>query len=129
MHVTTWLFELHETSEQSMAIQLQSLLEKYGLLHQVIAFVKDEGSNLTIMATILQSIVDCGPLKLLRVYDATCFGHLMSKACQYVTNDDKIFSRLKSVNVKDAHMLVYKKQLPGPKSLGKGGRMGVGFLL
>lgn len=129
MHVTTWLFELHETSEQSMAIQLQSLLEKYGLLHQVIAFVKDEGSNLTIMATILQSIVDCEPLKLLRVYDGTCFGHLMSKACQYVTNDDKIFSRLKSVNVKDAHMLVYKKQLLGPKSLGKGGRMGVGFLL
>jgi hypothetical protein len=43
--------------------------------------VKDEGSNLTIMATILQSIVDCEPLKLLRVYDGTCFGHLMSKAC------------------------------------------------
>ncbi len=91
--------------------------------------MKDEGGNLTIMATILQSIVDCEPLKLLRVYDDTCFRHVMSKACQYVTNDDKISAGLKSVNVKDAHMLVYKKQLPKPKSLGKGGRMGVGLLL
>jgi hypothetical protein len=33
MHVTVGLFEVHETSMQPMAIQLQSLLEKYGLLH------------------------------------------------------------------------------------------------
>ncbi len=33
MHVIVGLFEVHETCGQSMAIQLQSLLEKYGLLH------------------------------------------------------------------------------------------------
>jgi hypothetical protein len=33
MHVIMGLFEVHETFGQSMAIQLQSLLEKYGLLH------------------------------------------------------------------------------------------------
>ncbi len=53
MHVTMELFEVHETFEQSMAIQLQTLLEKYGLLHQVITFLKDEGSNLTIMVAII----------------------------------------------------------------------------
>ncbi len=81
MHVTMGLFEVHETSRQSMAIQLQSLLEQYGLLHQVIAFVKDEGSNLIVMATTLHLIVDCEPLKLFKVYKGTSFGHIMSKAC------------------------------------------------
>ncbi len=86
-----------------MAIQLQSLLEKYGLLHQVIAFVKDESSNLIVMATTLQLIVDCEPLKLLSGYEDTCFGHVMSTTCQYVINDDKISIGLKSVSVRDAH--------------------------
>ncbi len=83
MHVTMGLFEVHETSKQSMAIQLQSLPEKYGLLHQVIAFVKDKGNNLIVMATTLQSIVDCEPLKLFKVYEGTCFGHIVSKVCKY----------------------------------------------
>ncbi len=33
MHVIMGLFEVHERSKQSMSIQLQSPLEKYGLLH------------------------------------------------------------------------------------------------
>jgi hypothetical protein len=31
-------------------------------------------------------------LNLLRVYEDTCFGHVLFKACQYATNDDKIFN-------------------------------------
>jgi len=54
------------------------------------------------MAVALQSIVDYEPLKLLKVYEGTCFRHVMFKVCQYVTNDDKISIGLKSVNVKDA---------------------------
>ncbi len=74
MHVIMGLFEVHETSRQSMAIQLKSLLEKHGLLHQVIAFVKDEGNKLIVMATTLHLIVDCEPLKLFRVYKGTPLG-------------------------------------------------------
>jgi hypothetical protein len=47
-----------------MASQLHSLLEKYDLMHHMIAFVKDEGNNLMFMATTLRSIVDYCPLKL-----------------------------------------------------------------
>jgi hypothetical protein len=36
-----------------MALQLQSLFGKIDLIHYVIAFVKDEGNNLKIVATIL----------------------------------------------------------------------------
>jgi hypothetical protein len=80
-HVTIGLFEVHETTRLSMINQLCSLLEKYDLMHCMIAFVKSEGNNLMSMATTLHSIVDCRPLKLQRVCEGMCFGHIMSKAC------------------------------------------------
>ncbi len=63
-HVTIGLFEVHETTWLSMAGQLCSLLEKYDLMHCLIAFVKDEGNNLLSMVTTLRSIVNYCPLKL-----------------------------------------------------------------
>ncbi len=99
-HVTICLFEVHDTTRLSMAGQLHSLIEKYDLMHHMIAFVKDEGNNLMFMATTLHSIVDCCPLKLQQVYEGMCFGHIMSKAYQYVTNDEKVIVGLKQVNVK-----------------------------
>ncbi len=64
----------------------------------MIAFVKDEGNNLMFMATTLHSIVDC--LKLQLIYKRTCFGHIMSKACQYATNDEKVIASLNTIYVK-----------------------------
>jgi hypothetical protein len=60
------------------------------------------------MAVVLLSVVDCEPLKLLKVYEGICFGHVMYKACQYATNDNKISTRLRSVNAKDAHVGLQK---------------------
>jgi hypothetical protein len=80
MHITMGLFEMNETIKQSMATQLWYLLEKFGLLHWMIVFVKDEGTNLTIMRVVLHSIIDYEPLKILKVYEGTCFRHVMSKA-------------------------------------------------
>jgi hypothetical protein len=54
------------------------------------------------MATIMHSIIDYEPLKILKVYEGTCFGHVMSKAHQYATHDDKIFVGLRNVSVKEA---------------------------
>jgi hypothetical protein len=53
------------------------------------------------MVTTLWSIIDCEPLKMLWVYEGTYFGHVMSKACQYATNYDKVFTWMTLVNVKD----------------------------
>jgi hypothetical protein len=64
-HVIVNLFEVHETSDNAMALQFQSLLEKIGLIHWVITFVKDEGSNLGTTVTTLRSIIDCEPFKFL----------------------------------------------------------------
>ncbi len=78
------------------------MLDKFGLLHLVITFIKDEGTNnlITMIAT-LHSIIDYEPLNIYRVYEGTCSGHVISKACRYATNDDKVFVRLKNVSVKE----------------------------
>jgi hypothetical protein len=57
-----------------MVGQSHTLLEKFDLMHNVIAFVKDESNN-------LMSMVITWPLKLQWIYEGTCFGHIMFKAC------------------------------------------------
>jgi len=54
------------------------------------------------MVIALHSIVDCELLNLPHAYESTCFGHVLFKACQYSTNDDKGSMELRQVNVKDA---------------------------
>jgi hypothetical protein len=61
VHVIVGLFEVNKTTRRFIDVQFQSLLEKFGLLHWVIAFVKDEGTNMMIMKTTLHSIIDCEP--------------------------------------------------------------------
>jgi hypothetical protein len=62
-HVTIGLFEAIETTSQTLARNLTKLLDKYGLKRKIIAYAKDEGSNLN--ATIaLKTIVNCEPLGL-----------------------------------------------------------------
>ncbi len=74
-----------------MVAWFKALLSKFGLMHHVIAFVKDEGNNLSTMAIALNFMIICQPLKFKHDYESTYFGHVMSKACQYATNDDKVF--------------------------------------
>ncbi len=71
-------------------------------------FVKIESINLVAMPTTLHFIIDCEPLKSFRVYEGTWFGHVMSKACQFDTNENKVSTRLQHVNVKDARVGLHK---------------------
>jgi hypothetical protein len=52
IHAIINLFEVHETTWLSMTKQHISLFEKYDLMHNVIAFMKDEGNNLKYMMTL-----------------------------------------------------------------------------
>ncbi len=52
-HATVGLVEAQETKGSTMVLQLQGLLEKIGLIHCVLVFVKDEGNNLGSMAMTL----------------------------------------------------------------------------
>jgi hypothetical protein len=57
--------------------------------YHIFAFVKDQGSNLQTCASALTSIVSCNNLGLLEPFDGTCFGHALSKVCQYATKMQK----------------------------------------
>lgn len=81
-----------------MAEQLQALFQKFDLMHCVVVFVKDESKNLIFMVVALHFIFYCHPLKLQWIYEAIYFGHVMSKVCQYATNDDKVVVGLVSAN-------------------------------
>ncbi len=60
-------------------------MDSYALKKKIIAYVKDEQSNLNTMTTTLKSIVSYDMLGLEESFQGTCFGHAFSKACQYAT--------------------------------------------
>jgi hypothetical protein len=53
---------------------------------KIIAYVKDEGSNLTIMIIALKSIVKCEVLSLDESFQGMCLDHVFSKAYYYCYN-------------------------------------------
>lgn len=110
------LFEVDETNGKNMVVQFKSLLSNFALMHCVITFMKDESNNLSTMAIALCSIIICQLLKFNQVYEGTCFGHVMSKACQY---DNKVSKSFMQVDVKDAQV-VLQKIITWTKKSGKG---------
>ncbi len=63
-HVIIGLFEATKIIGQSLAKSLIELLDKYGLRENIIAYVKDEGSNFNAMTNVLKYVVNCESLGL-----------------------------------------------------------------
>ncbi|KAJ7538060.1 hypothetical protein O6H91_11G033100 [Diphasiastrum complanatum] len=118
-HVTVGLFETPDTSGAAMALQLKELLSQHNLTSRIIGYVKDEGANLNTMTNALISVVDCEPLNLCEPYAGNCFGHVMSKCCQYATNDAKVCAGMKSISLKEAQTSL-QKTITWTKKSGKG---------
>jgi len=57
----------------------------------IIVDMKDEMSNLNFMIIVLKFVVSCEALTLEKSFQWTHFGHVISKACQYFTANEKIF--------------------------------------
>jgi hypothetical protein len=93
----------------------------------VIDFVKDEDSHIGSMVTIVWSIIEYEPLKLLQVYEGICFGHVMVKMCLHATNDDKVSTSLTLVNAQNKFKLICKKKLYGQKNKEKERKVGINF--
>ncbi len=79
--MTIGLFEIIETIGQNLATNLTKLLDQYGLRKKTIAYVKDEGSNLTIMTITFKWIVKREILGLDESFQGIYFGHSFFKAC------------------------------------------------
>jgi hypothetical protein len=71
-------FEVAKIIGQMLVRNLIDLLDAYGLRNKIIAYVKDEGSNLNTLTNALKSIVKCETLKLEERFQGTYFGHVFS---------------------------------------------------
>jgi hypothetical protein len=107
-HVTMGLFDAPTTSGIALAEIVKPLLEQFKLQTKVIAYVKDEGSNLKTLERALSANISCDVLGLQDPYAGVCFGHVMSKAAQYATTEDKVCMKMKEVSLKDTQAALQK---------------------
>jgi len=74
------MFDTPNTSKVTLAKQVKSLFTTYELTNKVIVYVKDEGTNLNMLASTLTNVVSCESLQLPSPFSGTFFGHVMFKA-------------------------------------------------
>ena len=86
---------------------------------QVIAYMKDESANLATLTTALLSVLSCPLLGLSKPYAGVCFGHMMLKACQHTTADEKVCTGMKEVLIKNAQDAL-QRTITWTKKSGKG---------
>jgi hypothetical protein len=89
--------------------------------------VKDKGKNLATLNYALSNVVFCNVLKLETPFSSTCFGHVMSKVCQYATNEKKVCQCMKEVYLNDAQS--FKNSSFGQRNQAKGGKNGKSHVL
>jgi len=99
-HVTIGIFQVDDIISVGMGIQVTSLLDTFCLLGKVIAYVKNEIFNLSILIFALiyvffvlpsTNISSCGVM----------FGHAMSKVAQYVIDDTDVYVKFSKVSLKE----------------------------
>jgi len=95
--VTIGLFETTKTIGQTLARNLNELLDSYNLRKKIIIYVKDEGANLNAMTMALKIVINYDVLELEESFNGTCFGCAFSKTCQHATIEKKICKNLKFV--------------------------------
>ncbi len=77
--MTIGFFETTKTINRALTKNLKKLLDSYRLSKKIIAYVKDEGTNLNSITTDLKSIVNYEVLGLEESFNGTCFGHSFPK--------------------------------------------------
>jgi hypothetical protein len=88
--VIVGFFEVNDTIKHGLARQLKAMLKKFGLTFKILCYVKNECTNLGNLTTTLKFVISCETLNLHVHFDGSCFGHAMSKATQYASNNEKI---------------------------------------
>jgi hypothetical protein len=79
---------------------LKKLLDYYGLSKKIIAYVKDQGTNLNFMTTTLKFVVNCEVLRLEESFNGIYFGRAFSKTCEYAIVEKRVCTDLKYVSIK-----------------------------
>lgn len=107
-HVIIGIFKIHSIANATMASQVKKLLHSFHLLDKVIACVKNERSNLSILTFALIYVVYCLTIQLACPFIGSCFRHAMSMVTQYVIDDVKIYVGFLEVSLKIVQSLLQK---------------------
>jgi len=95
------LFKATKITRQTLAKNLTKLFDQYRLRKTSIAYVKDEDWNLNIMMTTL-IYYEMWSFGLNERFQSDLFGHVFSKACQYVITNETFYRNLKFISIKSA---------------------------
>lgn len=68
-HATIGIFEVHNIIGATMANQVKVLLDSIGLLNKVIAYIEDEGFNLSTLTFVLTFVILCFSFQLSMPFD------------------------------------------------------------
>jgi hypothetical protein len=91
-----------------MGLQVNQTLQTHGLNAKIIAYVKDEDNSLPTMIIALVFVVFYEVLGLVEPFTRNCWGHAMSKCCQYATYDTKVFVGLMLISIKECQFILLK---------------------
>jgi hypothetical protein len=80
--------------------------------------LKNQGLNLGALESALCCVVSCELLNLSKPHARSCFGHLMSKCCQYARSKDKMCINITDVLLKDIQTTL-QKTITWTKNFGK----------
>jgi len=98
---------------------VNEVLATYELIVKILAYVKNESSNISTMTNALTSIVSCKLLRLTMPFIGSYWEHAMSKCGQYATNDIRVFTRLTLISIKECQSIL-QKTITWTKKSGKG---------
>jgi hypothetical protein len=110
-------------SKNAMAIQVNDVLTKHGLNTHVFSYVKNERKNLATTTFVLTFVVSCEVLGLSTPFVGSCWGHAMSKWCQYAIDDSKVCVNLPFFSIKETQSIL-EKPLLGPRKVGRDNKHG-----
>jgi hypothetical protein len=72
-HIIMGIFEVHNTIGVAITNQVKVLLNFFSLLDKVIAYVKDERSNIRTLTLALINVVTCSPFQLTSPFVGSLF--------------------------------------------------------
>jgi hypothetical protein len=121
-YVMIGLFEAKVTSGVTLVVKFKQNFNKFGFTQKILAYVKDEGSNLATCVQVLKVVVSCVNVDTTKPFDGYCFGHMLSKVCQYVTSDKKVACGLLYAFIKISQVNV-PKCITWPKKSDKGSQV------
>jgi hypothetical protein len=92
-----------------MDLQVNEVLQTHGLNAKIIAYVKDESNNPSIMTIALTyNIVSYKVLGLVKPFIRSCWGHTMSKCFEYAINNTKVSTSLTLISIRTCHSILLK---------------------